>query len=149
MADEIRVSAGLSVLKRDATTGTVQNQYQAQPQAFQTDMDGVKGPCPGALTIPTGGKIVSLEELDTPGWCRLFNCDDENYCEFGVYVVASDFFIPLGEIGAGEGAVFKFSRNFRERYSDTGTGTTSEAAVQFMMKANTADVVVKVEAFDA
>lgn len=123
-------------------------QHQTQPSAFVTDMDGIKGPCPGSLTIPTGGKIVSLEELDTPGWCRLWNTDASNYVEWGVYDVTLDRFDPVGEIGPGEGALFKFSRNFREGFSSTGTGTTSEGARQFFMKANTADVVVKVEAFE-
>ncbi len=149
MADEVRVYAGLTIQKRDSTTGLLLQDYQSRPTAFTTDMDGIKGPTPGALTIPTGGKVVSLAELQTPGWCWIWNLDSSNYVEWGIYDVSQNQFTAIGEIGPGEGIVFKFSRNFTEEYDTTGTGTSSLNAAQFFMKANSADVQVRVEAFEA
>ena len=148
MADEAQVRASLSIRKTSGAKTLID--YRSSPSAFNSDVTGTKGPTPGALTIPTGGKVVSFAELDTPGWCILHNEDATNYVEWGVYDPDTDRFYPVGEIGPGESAgPFKFSRNFREDYIGTGTGTSSEGGNQFFMKADTADVVVSVEALEA
>ncbi len=122
--------------------------YESKPQAFTGTVTGTKGPSPGALTIPPGGKIVSFEELSTPGYCRLMNMDLTNFVEWGVYDPALDIFYPIGEILPGETYVIRLSRNIQEEYEGTGTGTT-QPANYFFMKANVADVNVLVEAFES
>lgn len=147
MADEARISCQLTVLKR-GSSGEALIDYASRPAAFSADVNGTKGPTPGSLTVPTGGKVVPLNELTTPGWCRIMNQDATNYVEYGVYDPDYDRFYPFGELGPGELTVFKFSRNFREEYEGTGTGTSAPSSYLFM-KANTADVNVLVEAFEA
>lgn len=144
MANEARVSAGLTIRK---TSGTVTLLDYRRSPTFNADVTGSKGPTPGALTIPTGGKVVSLEELSTPGLCLVTNNDATAYVEYGVLDVGADIFYPFGELLPGEATVFRFSRNFQEEYVGTGTGTTSQGNRLFM-KAHGNDAVVTVEAFE-
>ena len=113
-------------------------------------MSGQKGPTPGAVTALTTGTIVNLGELVVPGFVRLASLDDDtdNYVEWGIYDPQTNVFYPLGELGAGEVCVFKFSRNLLEEYIGTGTGTTGPTN-QFMVKAAAASADVLVEAFEA
>jgi hypothetical protein len=149
MANEASVRCTLSIKKKDDDTGLQLINYQNLPGSFRATVTGTKGPSPGALTIPVGGKFVSLEELTVPGLVRIKNCDATNYVEYGLYDVDADIFRPLGELLAGEEYVLRFSRNLFEEYEGTGTGTSTAGANRFMMKANTADVIVVVDAFEA
>lgn len=147
MADEATVMSHLSIQKRDATTGRVTLEFQSRPGAFTADVTGSKGPTPGALTIPVGGKVVSLEELATPGLCFVSNNDATNYVELGIYDPQTDIFYPLLEWLPGEGYAVRLSRKLLEEYSSTGTGTTGPTNRMFM-KADGADVNVFVGAFE-
>ena len=144
MADEAQVRVSLSIRKTSGIITMID--YQSR-RAFSADVTGTKGPTPGALTIPVGGKVVSFEELSTAGFCMLHNLDTTNYVEYGIRDPDSDRFYPLGEIGPGETYILKLTRNLNEEYIGTGTGTSSPGN-QFFMKANTADVVVSVECFE-
>jgi len=146
MANEARITSSLSIQKRD---GTLILMDYNQPRQFVGTVTGTKGPTPGALTIPVGGKVVSLDELDTPGYYRITNLDTDNYVEYGIRDPATNRFYPWGEILPGESYVGRFSRNVREEYQGTGTGTGGEGENQIFFKANTADVVCSVEAFEA
>lgn len=147
MANEARITVGLSILKRSGSI--TQLNYNPPMSVVTATVTGTKGPTPGALTIPTGGKVIPLNELVTPGLCVLRNLDDTNYVEYGMLLTETGDFIPLGEILPGESYVLRFSRNAREAYEETGTGTTGTSGAAFFMKANTADVNVSVEAFEA
>jgi len=147
MADEARIQSYLQIRKNSGTITLID--YRSGPTVFQATVTGTKGPVPGALTVPTTGKIVDLSELTTPGFVFLHNLDSDtsNYVEFGIYDPQTDVFYPLGELNAGESTVFKFSRNLLEEYTGTGTGT-SAATNQFMLKSFNASAVVTVEAFE-
>lgn len=142
MADEVQVRSSLFIKKSNL-------QYQSPKTAYKTDMDAAtpKGPTPGAITVTTYGTDVSLAELTEPGWCEIINLDTTNYVEVGVYDPETDVFTPHDELGPGESYVRKLSRNFREEYDGTGTGTTS-ATNRLRIKANTASCVVIVNAFE-
>ena len=145
MAQEANIRTSLSIRKTD--NNVVILDYQSRPTSFNDSVTGTKGPTPGSLTIPVGGKVISFQELITPGYCVLKNMDDENYIEYGIRDPDTNRFYPLGEVGPGEVYVLKLSRNLLEEYAGTGTGTSSPGN-QFFMKANGADVVVSVEAFE-
>lgn len=145
MANEANVRVSLSIRKTSGTKVLID--YQGRPTAFNVDVTGTKGPTPGSLTIPVGGKVISFAELSTPGLCRLQNQDATNYVEYGIRDPDTNRFYPLGEIGPGESYILKLTRNLQEEYIGTGTGTSSPGN-QFFMKANTADVVVNIEAFE-
>ncbi len=142
MAGEARITSGLGIRADNI-------QYQSQPQAFQADVTGRKGPTPGALTIPVYGKVIDLGELSTPGLCRVQNLDATNYITIGMYNPITDIFTPFMELLPGESYVFRFSRNIQEQYTgQTGTGTTGQINRMLAM-ANFAPAVLLVEAFEA
>lgn len=148
MADEATINCSLQIRKVDSTTNLTLIDYQSRPSRFLADVNGTKGPSPGSLTIPVGGEAIDLGEFVTPGLCRIMNMDPTNYVEYGIWDPILDIFYPFGELLPGEITVFRFSRNIQEEYSGTGTGTTGPDN-RFFMKANTADCVVLVEAFEA
>lgn len=143
MADEARVTFNLSISKDDAT-GFLDVRRQA---SFRMDVSGAKGPTPGALTIPIYGKVVPVGELTTPGICWITNHDDTNYVEVGILDVDRDVWHPLLEVGPKERWPLKLSRNLREEYTGTGTGTTGPTDALFA-KANGADCVVSFEVWE-
>jgi len=140
MADEAQVRVSLQI-----RSGNLD--YRSNPTAFVADVEGVKGPTPGSLTIPVGGKSIDMGELTTPGFCWMTNLDDTNYVEYGVYDPDTDRFYPLGEILPGEVYILRLARNLQEEYEGTGTGTSGPNNRLFF-KANTADVNVRIEAFE-
>lgn len=140
MAKEASVSASLRINKGNL-------QYQSQPQSFNCDVSGLKGPTPGAIDVPLGGVAVDLSALTTPGFYRILNLDSTNYVELGIRDPGADIFYPLHEVGPGETYVGKFSRNILEEYAGTGTGTTAPGN-QVWLKANGAACIVVVEAFE-
>lgn len=142
MADEITVRMSLQVVKDNLS-------YQSQPSSFRADLVGTAaGPTPGAIIVPTAGYDVPFTGLSTPGWVRLLNLDQTNFVQWGLYEIDIARFRPIGELGPGEQAVFKLSRNLQEEYSGSGTGTTGPENY-FRLKADTAQCVVLVEAFEA
>ena len=141
MANEATVQASLRIRK-----GHID--HKSFPSQFRATVDGTKGPSPGAVTISTEGTDVLFGELTTPGLATIQNIDTTNYVEYGIVDPVTRTFYPLGEILPGEIYPIRFSRNLREAYyPSTGTGTTGEVnALHF--KANTADVIVVVNAFE-
>lgn len=140
MANEIRVGINLSISKGNF-------RYQNQPTGFVADLETtVPKISPGSVTVPLGGKIIDLSEITTPGFTVLRNTSDDEdaYVEYGVYDPATDTFEPFGELGPGESNLVKLSRNFRETYEGTGTGTTGPGK-RFFMKANGEECVVHIE----
>ncbi len=142
MADEARVNSGLYI--------TADNlYYKSLPVNFTADVTGRKGPTPGALTIPVGGKEISLQELTVPGLCRVVNYDTANYVMLGVYLRALHLFVPFMRLLAGESYVFRLDAAFGEEYVGTGTGTTADDVVSLFAKANGGNVNITVDAFEA
>lgn len=144
MANEATVNCSLSIRKG---TNPVVMDYRSGPSNFRATVTGTKGPTPGAVTVSTLGTVIPFSELVTPGLCWIINRDPDNYVEYGIYDPETDVFYPWGELLPGELSAFRFSRNLHEEYTGTGTGTTA-ATNQVMFKANTADCIVSVEAFE-
>lgn len=143
MANEANIQSRLSVRKLSGST--VLLDYTSGQSGFNADVDGTKGPTPGAITVTTAGVNVDLTALTTPGLCRISNQDATNYFEWGVKDASSGIFYPMGEVLPGESYVIRLSRNIGEEYYST-TGTDSGNSVH--LKANTASVNALVEAFE-
>lgn len=143
MANEATVRSMLQIKK---TSGSItQIEYTSSPSTFQADVTGTKGPSPGAVTVTTSGTNIDLTELTTPGLCRISNQDATNYVEVGVKDASTSVFYPLMELLPGESYVIRLSRNVGEEYYST-TGTDTGNSIH--CKANTASVVVLIEAFE-
>lgn len=139
MANEATISVGLQVVKGNLN-------YLSQPQSFQANIETGKGPSPGAITASIEGTIVDLSQLARPGLCWIGNLDDTNFVTIAVYDGANWF--PLLELLPGEFYPLRLSRYLNEEFVGTGTGTSSDAN-QLMIIADTADCVVRVDAFDS
>lgn len=129
-----------TVIRADNIVRTYQENYTI-------DVTGRKGPTPGAITVDTAGTDVDLTQLTTPGVVFIKNLDGVNYVEWGIREPATGYFYPIGELGPGESIVFRFSRNLLVEYTNTGTGTSPPTNF-FHVKANSADCVVTVEAYE-
>jgi hypothetical protein len=140
MADEATIKAGLQVKK-----GNID--YLNRPIQFTADVDGTKGPTPGAVSCTTAGTDIDLSELTTPGWCVLRNIDPTNFVSVGVWHPQNNEFFPFLELLPGEQAVIRLSRNFTQEFF-TGTGTTGPGNNTLRIKANVATCVVVVDAFE-
>lgn len=140
MANEATIRASLQIRKGNLT-------YQSQPSSFTANMGTAKGPAPGAITIPIAGVEINVSEFTTPGLCRLMNLDEDNFVEYGIFDTEADVFFPLGELLPGETYILRFSRNLKEEYAGTGTGTSAPTN-KLWFKANTAPCVVLVEIFE-
>lgn len=154
MSNEIRVHAGLTIQKRNSSTNAILLEYQSRPSAITVDMDGQKGPTPGAINVSREGTTVTFSELGTPGWVRLMNIDSTYSVEWGIWNPTQTEFYPVGELLPGEIAVFRLSPNLREEYSapGTATGTGVAGSSEFRLKADwdsgTTGANVLVEAFE-
>lgn len=140
MANEVTVRATLQINKDHES-------YDSRPGGFSATKENVGGPTPGHVLVGVGGTDIDLSQLTVPGFCRLQNKDEENYVEYGIKEPSSGFFYPLGELGPGETYVLKLSRNIRQEYTGTGTGTSAPTNT-LHMKANTSACKVLVEAFE-
>ena len=145
MADEATIRSTLTIQKDNV-------KYQSQPQGFQADIAAspARGPSPGALIIPTSGRDISFTELTQPSLCYVQNleADGGNFFELGIKDPQTNVFYPLLEFQAGEGFVFRLSRNLQEQYAGSGTGTTGPENY-LRLKANGGSVNAKIEAFEA
>lgn len=139
MANEVRVLAGLQI-----NFGNLK--YTSPVQSFLADLTGAAGPTPGAINVTTAGVDIDLSALTTPGWAFFYNNDSENYVEIGVH--DGTLFHAYQEVGPGEGAVLKFSRNLFEERTIPGTGTTGDVNTLHAI-ANGATVNLLVAAFEA
>lgn len=145
MASEATIQSGLNIRK---TSGSLtQIDYRSPATTFRVDVSGTKGPTPGALTIPTGGKTISLQELTTPGLVCIHNLDATNYIVVGIWDVGLNVFYPLIEVGPGESYTLKLWRSIQEEYIGTGTGTSGPGN-QLFAKAIGGDCVVSFDAFE-
>ncbi len=138
MANEIRVNSNLSINK-----GSLR--YSSLIRSFTADMEGQKGPTPGAFDVSVSGTDVDLSQFTTPGIAELANLSEDYHVEFGIYEPATGSFYPLGELLPGESYVFRFSRNVKEQFDGTvtGTGTWAENnTVRFKSYGGTATVYV-------
>ncbi len=140
MANEAQIRLSLQIRQG-------QGVYQSQPSSFTADVLAFKGPTPGVVLIDTGGVDIDLSQLTQPGFCWMQNLDDTNYVEYGIYDPETVVFTPLGELRPGEINLIRLSRNFGEEYAGVGTGTTAPTN-RLRFKANSASVLVRVEAFE-
>ena len=143
MADEVSIRNSLQISDSPLD-------YRSQPTQFLGDIVAAnpKGPCPGAITVAVAGTDVDFSELTTPGYCRLQNLDDTNFVTYGIWDPEGGVFYPLGEILAGETYVLRLSRDLAWEYG-TGTGTSGAETNTLRFKADTASLVVLIEAFEA
>lgn len=117
MADEIRVTTQLNV------TNSPVNETRSDVSIITQVTKGAHSP--GEVTVATTGTDISLSQVGIPGVCRVKNLDTTNFVEIGVKEPSTGFFYPMLEVGPGEGYVFKLSRNIRQEYTGTGTGTSA------------------------
>jgi hypothetical protein len=142
MSNEARIQISLQVRRSNLT-------YLSQPTAFTADVAGPGGPSPGAILVGVGRTDVSLAQITNPGLCRLQNLDATNLVEWGVYDVALNKFIAVGELLPGESYVVRLSRFLgQELVPGTGTSGGGSAATRLSLKASVAPCMVLVEAFD-
>jgi len=140
MSDEASIVASLQILNGNL-------EYHNTPTSFTADVTGVNGPTPGAITVPTTGIDVDLSQLTTPGLCWMMNLDDTNYVTYGIWDPETYKFYPFGKLKPGETSLFRLSPNICKELG-TGTGTTGPVTNTFHMRADTAECVVGVEAFE-
>ena len=142
MADEAQIRSSLQIAKDSL-------EYRGQPTVFNADVSGTKGPTPGAITVSAAGTDVDLSALTTPGLCRIQNleADGGNYVTYGIWDPEGGKFYPLGELLPGESYVLRLARDIEAEYG-TGGGTTGSPVNKLRFKANTAALVVLVEAFE-
>ncbi len=117
MSQEVTIRTSLQV-----NNGNLQ--YQSRPTGFVGDQTGVKGPCPGAMSVSVVGTDVDFSQLVTPAYCRIMNLDPTSYIEYGIMDHATHTFYPLGEVLPGESYVLRLSRNLHLDYG-TGPGTSA------------------------
>lgn len=138
MADEATIRTSLQI-----NSGNLQ--YRSHPTDFTTDITGLKGPSPGAISVPILGVSVSFAELTTPGWCWIYNLDLTNYVTVGILDPDGDFY-PMLEVLPGEFQLVRLSRALGQSW---GVGTaTSDTGCTLHIQANAAPCNVVVEAFE-
>lgn len=138
MANEAQIRTSLQI-----TIGNTE--YRNQPTAFVADVSVGKGPTPGAFTATTAGTDTDLSELTVPGLCRIQNLDTTNFVEVGIWDGTT--FYPMLDLLAGESYVLRLSANLSQEFV-TGTGTVGASINTLRFKADTASVIVLVEAFE-
>lgn len=141
MANEADVRISLNIRKSANNID-----FRSNPTQFRANVDGAKGPTPGALTISTSGEDVSFAELTTPGLCFFHNQDPTNYVSLGIWDGVE--FLPLFELMPGEFYVMRISRFLGTSFGAVpGTGST-DSGNTLRLKAHTAPCVVVVGAFE-
>jgi|SRR6185312_1802574 len=135
-----RVTANLQIVQGGLS-------YQSQPSAFQPSVSGTNGPTPGAVTITTSGTDISLAQLDAMGGlCVLCNIDSTNYVTVGIRDNVTNEFYPIVELLPTEFYVVRLSRKLPK--AEAGTGTFSGTRSTLHAKADTANVILRIDAFD-
>ncbi len=145
MANEGRITAGWSI--RKTVDGEVLMDERTSPSTALIDVDGLKGPVPGDVTVATTGTDIDLTQLTEPGPCWLLNRDPTNYVIYGIWDTERNVFYPLGELPPGLPASFYLARTLGEEYAGVGTGTTAPTN-RLRMYANGASCVVCVKAWE-
>lgn len=137
MANEIQVRSGITINKALDSNATLFEKYTSPVQGFSKTKSNVGGPSPGMVTVPVTGIEIDLSALTTAGVCEINNKDATNYITVGIRDPGTESFYPFAEIGPGESWVIPLSRDIRENWSTTGTGTSS-ATNMLWAEANTA-----------
>ncbi len=141
MANEASVLVSLTL-----TPGN--QDWQSKPTAYSYDVSGSKGPSPGSLVVPAGGKIVDLSQLTEPGPCIMRNLHDTDPVDVGIRDPDNGRFYPLIELQPGNKPQYVYlSRNLLEEFSNTGTGTVAGNQL-FLLPQGSSDCTVVIEAFD-
>ena len=141
MANEATVISSLQIRK-----GNVD--YQSRPTSYQADVASGKGPSPGALTVPTGGRVIDLSELATLGLCKIANIDETTTLRWGLYDLSTNTYMPVGKMLPGEFTVLRLDLDIEGEYSGTGTGTIG-IGNRLFLRGDGASCEVLVEAFEA
>lgn len=140
MANEIQVRASVSV-----RLGNLK--YQSPQPAWTAALTTAIGPTPGAVTIPLEGRDFFFEELTSPGIAVFTNIDATNFVRFGLYILDLDRFFPIGRIYPGESFPFRFDPDLFQAFLGSGT-SAEDGEAYFRFKADTAPVVVQIDAFE-
>lgn len=152
MANEFQIRMSLQARARNLS-------YQSQPTSFQDDLIATNpnGPTPGTLAVPLAGANVDLSQLTTPGWCFLYNLGSGNdasdltcFVLWGAFdpTVAVHEFVPVCELGVGEGCVVKLSRLLGQEFGTTPGTTPTGTNSRLRLKSVGAIQYVRVEAFE-
>lgn len=143
MANEARITNSLNIVVGNLN-------YQSRPTSFTADVSVGKGPTPGLISASLTGTDVDLSLLDRPGLCWIQNLDTTNRVEVGVYEPSTGTYYPLLELLAAECYPLRLSRNLREQFAGTVTGTGTDTTNNTLrIKAYGAACSVRVEAFES
>lgn len=153
MADEAQVRSQLQIRKIDQGTGLTLIDYPSKSSGvFKVDVDGTKGPVPGAFTIYKTGTNVDFSQLTLPGLCVIKNLSPTWFFTYGIYYALDNRFFPLGEVLPAEEYVLRLSRDLGVDYYNTGTGTDPATATRLQFRltnlATVSSIDVLVEAFE-
>lgn len=151
MAKEASITVNLNIRKASAD-GTVLRINYGRSASFQIDVDGAKGPSPGAFTCTPQGVVVDLSALVEPGlvWLTNLESDPANYVEYGPYDPVTGRFYPTFKLRPGTSWPAEFAADLPYMEYGTGSGTgTSSQSFQLMFRSKLANAVVSVEAFEA
>jgi hypothetical protein len=150
MSNEITVTGGLRI-RKVASNGTVQTDYQSRPNSFTASQTNAGGQTPGevsAATAASGGTDISLSALTTPGFARFMNMDDTNFVTYGIRDTVTGVFYEFGELYPGEFTPgFRLSRNIGKQQGP-GTGTGQLGTDKLHFRADTAACKILVEVFE-
>lgn len=145
MANEFVATFTLQV-----NVNNVKDQFSATVRDDADSVSTAKGATPGLVNVATTGTDVSLAALTVPGWAWLKNTDADDSTKFvtwGVWDPEVGKFYPLGELGPGDVALFKFSRRFLWEYG-TGTGTVGSPTNTLRLYADGGTVPVQVRVYE-
>ncbi len=142
MSNEAQVRASIEI---NATN----LKHRTWPTDFKANVDGEKGPSPGAMTVAAAGTSVDLSELTQPGFCIIRNLDAAIAVDVGIWDGTE--FYPLLEVQSGEHYLYRFSKWLGRSFgSGVGTGTHDTGTYSLMIRPQENDTVnVVVEAFEA
>lgn len=147
MADEATAQINLTVRKVSGAVVLIEH-FGAGPSSFTEDVDGTKGPSPGAFTATIEGTDVDFSALTTPWLCEFHNQDAVNFVDIGIWDPEGSKFYPFMRLNPGKKYIIPLSPDLQEEFG-TGTGTTGADTNRLRVKADTASVVIYVGAFDA
>lgn len=140
MASEATIQCSLQITKGHLS-------YRSSPTSFQADVNGSRGPSPGAVLVPTAGKDIYFDQLTNPSLCWMQNLDANNTVDVGIFDTITGRFHPLFELRPNEPTRIRLSRDLTEQYTGSGTGTTAPENY-LRLKARVAACVVIIDAFD-
>jgi len=152
MAQEATLRLSLQILKTSQPAGATEAlkliDYQSRPTDFRMDVNGTKGPTPGALTATPTGVDVDFSQLVSPALTFIKNLDSTNEVSVGIWDPETGKFYPVMRIKPGQGWPICLDPNLGFEY--TGTGTVTGARTnRLRIKSMGAPANVSVESFEA